>query len=340
MKIVVLKGGTSSEREVSLHSGDKISQALQEEGHELITLDTVLPLEQLEHSVAVTPGHLQAGATNVLQLLTTPQVRSADFIFNALHGGSGENGHLQAVLQLMGYAFNGSATEGCAIAMDKVVSKLLFERYNIPTPDWQHFNRANAYTVPKIENDVLTTLDFPLVVKPSNEGSTVGLTVVSAKEQLGPAIENALQYNNEIIAEKFIPGREITVALLGDQALPIVEIIPRHGIYDYDCKYTQGMSRYIVPATLELALARRIQQCAVLGFKALKCAGYGRMDIRLGEDGTPYFLELNTLPGMTDTSLVPKAAQAAGYSFTELLEQIIALGMQRQTKYKEVTDVS
>jgi len=340
MKIVVLKGGTSSEREVSLDSGAKIAQALQEQGHEVITLDTVLPIEQLDQSLSVTPDDLQTGNQNVLRLLAAPEVQAADFIFNALHGGSGENGHLQAVLQLMGYAFNGSNTEGCAIAMDKVVSKLLFERYNIPTPRWQHFNRANTDPVNKIESAILTSLDLPLVVKPSNEGSTVGLTVVSAREQLVPAIEKALQYNDEIIAEKFIPGREITVAILGDQALPIIEIIPRHSIYDYDCKYTQGMSRYIVPANLEPGLTQQIQQLAVLGFRALKCSGYGRMDLRLSEKGKPYFLELNTLPGMTDTSLVPKAALAAGHDFVGLLEQIIALGLERHAECKGIDHVT
>lgn len=329
MKIVVLKGGISSEREISLLSGDNIAKTLEENGHDVICLDTILPLEQVEHRIDPTPNLFENGESNLVELLSCPDVQSADFIFNALHGGSGENGVVSGILETMGFKFNGSGVEGCAIAMDKVVSKVLFEKYNIPTPEWRHFNRVEIIENGKIIEKIIDTFDFPIVIKPAHEGSTVGLSIVSDGKELNPAIDKALKYNNELIVEKYIKGRELTVAILEDSALPIIEIIPKHGIYDYECKYTSGMSEYQVPAKIESKLTQRIQELSVVAFKILKCYGYGRADLRLGEDGTPYFLEMNAMPGMTAISLVPKAAKAIGISFGDLLGKIIELGIER-----------
>ena len=329
MKIVVLKGGISSEREISLLSGDNIAKTLEENGHDVICLDTILPLEQVEHRIDPTPDLFENGESNLVELLSCPDVQSAGFIFNALHGGSGENGVVSGILETMGFKFNGSGVEGCAIAMDKVVSKVLFEKYNIPTPEWRHFNRVEIIENGKIIEKILDTFDFPIVIKPAHEGSTVGLSIVSDGKELNPAIDEALKYNNELIVEKYIKGRELTVAILEDSALPIIEIIPKHGIYDYECKYTSGMSEYRVPAKIESKLTQRIQELSVVAFKILKCYGYGRADLRLGEDGIPYFLEMNAMPGMTAISLVPKAAKAIGISFGDLLGKIIELGIER-----------
>ncbi|HCK98555.1 MAG TPA: D-alanine--D-alanine ligase [Candidatus Marinimicrobia bacterium] len=326
MKIVVIMGGTSSEREVSLLSGDNISAALQKNGHEVISIDTVLPIEQIEKPIEVTQEHINQGDKNLLYLLAHPEIQSADFIFNALHGGSGENGIVQGILQTLGYSFNGSSAEGCTIAMDKVISKMIFEKNGIPTPEWLYFERNGGMDYPEIIEAILQKFNLPLVIKPGHEGSTVGLTIVENEDQIQTAIDCALQYNSVFLVEEYIAGRELTVSILGDQALPIVEISPLHGIYDYECKYTNGMSEYIIPAKLDPALNKQIQKMSVKAFNLLRCSGYGRIDLRLGADQQPYFFEMNTLPGMTKTSLVPKAAAAIGLSFNELLEEIIHLG--------------
>jgi len=329
LKIVVLKGGVSSERDVSLVSGDCISRALINLRHEVICLDTVLPWEQTERKFDPSEEFIGKGEANLVKLLNHPEMHSVDFVFNALHGGSGENGVVQGILHSLGFKFNGSDVGGCAIAMDKVVSKALFEKYQLPTAEWLHFNHVDSVSREEIIEEILDKFGLPVVIKPSHEGSTVGVSIINSEEELKPAIERSLCYDTELVVEKYIKGREITVSVLGDLALPVIEIIPKHGIYDYECKYTKGMSQYCVPAEIGTELTQRIQELSVLAFKALKCYGYGRLDIRLGDDGVPYFLELNALPGMTANSLVPKAAKVAGMSFGELLERIIEFGVKR-----------
>jgi D-alanine-D-alanine ligase len=328
MKIAVIMGGTSSERKVSISSGTNIAAALRENGHEVLLLDTVLPISQIDQSLEVRPNHLAHGDQNLLDLLSSTEVRSTDFVFNALHGGIGENGIVQGILQTMGYAFNGSRAEGCAIAMDKVITKMIFEKNNIPTPRWMYYDNSNGLDYDKVVNEIRQQFDLPLVIKPGHEGSTIGLTVVRQADQIRPAIDEALRYDRTFLVEEYIPGRELTVSVLGDRALPLVEILPQHGIYDYECKYTKGMSQYEVPAKLEPALTKTLQETTAAAFRLLRCAGYGRMDLRLNPANQPYYLEMNTMPGMTATSLVPKAAKAAGLSFPELLDEIIRLGLK------------
>jgi len=328
MKIAVIMGGTSSERKVSIASGTNITAVLKENGHEVLLLDTVLPIAQIDQSLEVNSDHLAHGDQNLLDLLNTEEVQSADFVFNALHGGIGENGIVQGILQTMGYAFNGSRAEGCAIAMDKVVTKMIFEKNNIPTPRWIYYNNSNGLDHDKVVSEIREQFALPLVIKPGHEGSTIGLTVVRQGDQIRAAIDEALRYDPTFLVEEYIPGRELTVSILGDRALPLVEILPQHGIYDYECKYTKGMSEYEVPAKLDPALTKTLQETTVTAFRLLRCAGYGRMDLRLNPDNQPYYLEMNTMPGMTATSLVPKAARAAGLSFSELLDEIIRLGLK------------
>jgi len=329
VKIVVLMGGVSSEREVSLASGSNIAAALAQLGHSILALDTVLPFEQTEQPLSVSQENLLHGERNLIELLLHPAVREADFIFNALHGGSGENGVIQGILEALGYKFNGSDHEGCAIAMDKVVSKMIFEQIGIPTPCWMHFAAEGSLSLAKMQEFIINRFDFPLVVKPGHEGSTVGLSIVKTAAELPAALQLARQYNGSLVVEEYIAGREITISILGDEVLPVVEIRPCHGIYDYECKYTKGMTEYIVPADIPEELVQQLRTWSLKAFNALKCYGYGRFDIRLSPDNKPYFLELNSLPGMTSLSLVPKAAQAVGISFPELLERIIQLGLER-----------
>jgi D-alanine-D-alanine ligase len=334
MKIVIIMGGTSSEREVSFLSGTNIVAALKENGHDVIPIDTVLPIEQIDYPVEATSQLINNGDKNLIYLLTHSQIQSADFIFNALHGGSGENGVVQGILQTLGYSFNGSSAEGCAIAMDKIISKMIFEKNGIPTPEWLYFERNGELDYQKIIDAILKKFLLPVVIKPGHEGSTVGLTVVQKEAQIRSAIDEALKYNSVFLVEEYIDGRELTVSVLGNQALPVVEIRPKHGIYDYECKYTNGMSEYEVPANLDSSLVESIQKTTVEAFNLLRCSGYGRMDLRLSAGNKPFFLEMNTLPGMTKTSLVPKAAKAAGWNFGSLLEEIIRLGLTNQVSSK------
>jgi len=294
-----------------------------------MALDTVLPIEQLHQSLDPTPEMLKNGESNLIRLLNDETLRAVDFVFNALHGGSGENGAVQSVLEMLGYKYNGSDHEGCAIAMDKIVSKVIFEQIGITTPEWLAFDLLVWRDPVAIAAEITQKMSLPLVVKPAHEGSTVGLSIVRSPAEIGPAIATAIKYNGSILVEKYIPGREITAAILGSEALPLVEICPKHGIYDYECKYTKGMSEYIVPAEVESAVTCQIQDWVVTVLKSLRCYGYGRFDLRLTPDNQPFFLEFNSLPGMTATSLVPKAAKAVGVNFIDLLEKIIDLGLRR-----------
>jgi D-alanine-D-alanine ligase len=246
--------------------------------------------------------------------LMSPTVREADVAFLALHGGAGEDGRVQAVLDLMGVPFTGSSHVGSALAMDKDVTKILLRASGVPTADW--------LMAPVTEAQVRDALGLPVVVKPSKQGSTVGLSVVKSWPELAGAIAEASLYDDEVMIERFVAGRELTVAVVGDEALPVGEIIPAHEISDYECKYTAGMAREEFPAKLEEAQVVTIQRLALTAFRALKLRGYARIDFRLGEDGVFYCLEANTLPGMTALSLVPQAAAAAGITFEAFCERV------------------
>jgi D-alanine-D-alanine ligase len=206
--------------------------------------------------------------------------------------------------------------------MDKDLSKHLFRAARVPTPDW-----LMAPVTPK---QVDGALGFPVIVKPSKQGSTVGLSVVKAAGELQPAVDAAFEHDDEVMVEQFIAGRELTVAILGDEALPVGEIIPKHEIYDYECKYTPGMAVEEFPAKLTADQTSTIQDLALRAFKALKLTGYARVDFRMSTDGMFYCLEANTLPGMTQTSLIPQAAAAAGISFPELCDRIVHLALERR----------
>ncbi len=328
LRIAVLLGGSSAERDVSLMSGARIAAALRSRGNAVTCVDpatgplsTVDEQRILDQAIAAAPPTREAlsalarsaGGFDPAHLLG-PAVRDADVAFLALHGGAGEDGRVQAVLDLIGVPFTGSNHVGSALAMDKDVTKILLRAAGVPTADWR--------MAPVSEADVRDALGLPVVVKPSKQGSTVGLTVVKSWDQLAPAIAEASLYDDEVMVERFIAGREFTVAVVGSEVLPVGEIIPRHEIYDYECKYTAGMAREEFPANLEEAQVRTVQRLALAAFRALKLRGYARIDFRLGEDGVFYCLEANTLPGMTALSLVPQAALAAGISFEALCERI------------------
>ena len=263
------------------------------------------------------------GALAPIQLSEVTQIRDADVAFLALHGGAGEDGTIQALLDLTGIPYVGSGHAASATAMDKDLSKRLFRVAGIPTPEW--------LMAPVDVDEARARLGYPLVVKPNKQGSTVGLTVVRAADQLQPAIDEALRYDDEVMLETFIPGRELTVGILGGAALPVGEIFPKHEIYDYECKYTAGMAVEEFPARLDAAVTEDLQDQARRAFGALKLRGCARIDFRLTSDGASYCLEANTLPGMTETSLIPQAAAAAGLSFADLCERLVQLAAAEAT---------
>ena len=331
LRIAVLMGGTSAERDVSLASGIRITEALRKCGHEVVAVDTVSGLltaadEQrlLAGGVVKTvpPDTKALVRMNAAMQGTLRTLPNADVLFLALHGGQGEDGTLQALLDLTGVPYTGSGHLASALAMDKDLSKHLFRAAGVPTADW--------LMAPATAEQVEATLGFPVIVKPSKQGSTVGLSIVRTRAELQPAVDEAFVHDDEVMIEQFIAGRELTVGVLGDETLPVGEIIAKHEIYDYECKYTPGMAVEEFPARLTDDETKTVQNLARKAFDALKLRGYARIDFRMSPDGTFYCLEANTLPGMTQTSLIPQAAAAAGISFPELCDRIVQLALDRR----------
>jgi D-alanine-D-alanine ligase len=249
-----------------------------------------------------------------------PEVAEADLVFLVVHGRAGEGGTLQALLEAAGIAYTGSGPLGSALAMDKDVAKRLFHGAGVSTAPWVMW--------PAAANEI-EALGFPLIVKPSKVGSTVGLSVARSRSDVEPAVETALRFDDEVMLERFVPGREITCGVLGERSLAVGEIFPSHEIFDYECKYTPGMSREIFPADLPDTIATRVRADALAAHRALKLRDFSRVDFRLGADGTPFCLEANTLPGLTGTSLLPQSAAAVGIDFPELCDTICRLTLRR-----------
>jgi D-alanine-D-alanine ligase len=332
VRITVLLGGTSSERDVSIASGLRIAEALRARHHEVLAIDTVNgPLTRADERalqegpvMKTTPPDRERLVEMQRDALTRlgrflPRPGATDVVFLALHGGAGEDGTLQAVLDMAGLPYTGSGHLGSALAMDKDLSKRLFRAAGVRTADW--------LMAPVSEDEVRGQLGYPVIVKPSREGSTVGLSLVKEARNLEAAMTEAARHDAAVMVERYIPGRELTVAVLADQALPAGEIIPKHEIYDYECKYTPGMADERFPADISAVLVRTLQEQALAAFGALKLQGYARIDFRVTEAGEAYCLEANTLPGMTELSLVPQAAAATGITFPELCERIALLAL-------------
>ncbi len=308
MKVLVLLGGMSTEREISLKTGAAVAAGLGDAGHDVSI-----------YSLSQRPGH------GVRDFVTSGELAASDVVFIALHGGEGEDGRIQALLDLLGKPYTGSGVLASALCMDKALSKILFERYNIATPAWFEISSTGARggsleRIPGIGG-------FPTVVKPVDQGSSVGISIIEDESGLEAGIALAETYSRRLVFERYVPGRELSVGIVGEQVFPVIEIIPVGGFYDYERKYTKGRSSYQCPADIDDALSRRISDEAYAAYKALGCEGFARVDLRLGEDGVPYFLEINTIPGMTETSLVPMGAAASGYSFSALVDRIVGEAM-------------
>jgi len=338
MRITVLMGGTSSERDVSLASGLRIAEALRTRGHTVRTVDTAKGAVSEDDERRMlsgggvktkppTPEELaRMRAESVTETTARlPKRGDCDVAFLALHGGSGEDGTIQALLDLAGVPYTGSGHLASALAMDKDLSKHLLRAHGVRTADWlMAMDPAKAPGTAEVEK----ALGWPVIVKPSKQGSTVGLSIVKKPEELAAAIAEAFQHDDEVMVERFIAGRELSAPVIGGEALPVGEIIPKHEIYDYECKYTPGMAEEIFPAPLTPAETAEVQGQAVRAFQALKLRGCARIDFRMTASGEFYCLEANTLPGMTATSLVPQGAAAAGITFPELCERIAMLAIE------------
>jgi len=292
LHLVVLMGGPGSEREVSLRSGAAVARALAEGGYR------------------VTPVDVQKDAVDLPS--------DAGLCVNMIHGTFGEDGRLQSLLDTRGVAYTGEGAAGSRLAFDKLASKTRFMENRVPTPRWE-----------KISPGQRPTLPLPVVVKAPREGSSVGVHIVHDESALESALADCASLDREILVEEFVEGRELTVGVVGDRALAIVEIRPHEGFYDYAHKYTKGASEYFCPAPLDNETARLVQEAALRAHRSLGLEVYSRVDVLLRADGSPFVLEANTIPGMTETSLLPKAAAAGGTGFLELCEEICLLSLRR-----------
>ena len=344
MRIVVLAGGTSTERDVSISSGLLVSAALREKGHEVVLLDVFKGYEQdicdvdalFKQNYSFTDS-IKVGDTisDIEEVREQRRDKSnrwlgeniidicacADIIFLALHGGAGENGQIQATLDLLGLKYTGSGYLGSALAMNKGVSKSVLVQHNVLTPKGSVYKSAET---------AMSWDCFPCVVKPCSGGSSIGITIAQNADEYKDSVKEAFGYGeNEIVVEEYIKGREFSVGLLGGRALPPIEIIPEEGFYDYKTKYQAGAARDVCPADITKDEDRTMRSAAEAAYEALHLESYARIDFILTEDGKAYCLEANTLPGMTPTSLLPQEAKAEGTEYADLCEKIIDISLKK-----------
>ena len=297
-------GGSSSEKNISIKTGNAIIKSLSAK------YNNIQPVN--------------VSFDKSLDFLN--QIKRNDIVFNALHGGSGENGDIQSIFEMNNIIYTGSDSDASKICMNKHLSKLIAGTEGITTPHWVLY-KDRKFSKKKLFNINQGKFYYPYIVKPNNEGSTIGLTKVDSDTQIESALSIALEFSKEIIIEEYIAGREITVGILGNKPLPIVEIFPVKKFFDYECKYTKGMSKYKVPAKIDKDIALIIQQDAIAIHEAIGCRHYSRVDFILDKNNKHYFLEINSLPGMTSTSLLPMAAKNAGLEFNELIDIILNMAI-------------
>ena len=332
MKIALLTGGLSSEREVSLSSGRGILKGLRNTGHEVKVIDPINGKELVEEEIVFKDivskeyptldkiRQLQKESSRkLLECINSDLFDDIDLVFIGLHGKYGEDGKLQTLLELRGLKYTGSGIQSSAIAMDKDVSKLVFERNGIQTPPWKALYSIDGADY----NEFISLFGSPRVIKPNDEGSTVGLTIAKSEEEFKRGIETAFNYSEKVLVEKYIKGRELTVSVIDGNAYPVIEIIPFDGFYDYEHKYSKGKSKYVCPAEIPEETAEIAKELGLKAYKALNSKVYARVDFLMTEKNELYCLEVNTLPGMTELSLVPMAAKAMNMGFDSLINKIV-----------------
>lgn len=306
MKVAVLKGGRSLERGVSLRSGARVEDAVERLGHGLLTID--------------------GGADMVSRL----RAERPDVAFVAMHGQGGEDGTAQELLEILGIPFTGPGIAACARCMDKALAKHALREAGVPTPDWFAFTERAFRELGAADalGELEERLGFPLVVKPSRGGSSLGIKFAAASGEVPAALVSAFSYDERVVLERFLAGRELAVSVVGDEALPVVEVIPQDGDrYDFEARYEIGRTTFACPAALSQDEAAAVTEAALGAYTALGCSGFARVDLILAED-RPWVLEVNAIPGLTDTSLLPQAAEAAGMSFEQLVARILNLALQ------------
>lgn len=306
-RVGVVMGGTSAERDISLKTGAAVARALEQAGHTVVRVD-------------LAPG---------ADAIDTLRAARMDVAFLALHGRLGEDGCIQGLLELLGVPYTGSNVLSSALAMDKLKAKELFRLHNVPTPPYYVFDQRHSLA--DIE-EVHGSFGYPAIVKPRREGSSVGVEKAGSPSELARALELALEHDTGVIVERFIAGREIAVGILDGRVLGAIEIAPKKGIYDYEAKYTPGMTEYFMPARIPPTRYRGVLNLAERAAEALDCAGAVRVDLIVTEGQNEYVLEVNTLPGMTETSLLPKAAAQEGIGFDELVQELVDVSMEQRRK--------
>ncbi len=345
MKIVVLCGGLSTERNISFLSGTKVATALRSRGHQAVLVDLFMGLENMDAAVQADPGLLfenlpeiqdrtfdgqapDLDAVRASRKWKSPSLFGkgvldicalADVVYIALHGMNGEDGRVQATFDMLGIPYTGSGYLGAAMAMDKTITKEMVRPVGVTTPDWASYTDATMDDIDRI----LAATKVPCVVKVPTGGSTIGVYIIKKEEELRPALENCLTFGGDILVEQFVEGREYTNAVLMDKALPNVEILPKVGGYDYSNKYSAGATEEICPGRCSEDIAKRMGEMAVKVHKTLGLSTYSRSDFIVDKDDNIYFLEVNTLPGMTPTSLLPQEAAAVGISYEDLCELVV-----------------
>jgi len=342
LNIIVLTGGVSSERNVSIVSSRAIAKGLRESGHNVKVIDPIYGVSQPSED-EIFSSHPTIGKEfptmdelktysnrKVIECINSELFDNVDIVFLGLHGKFGEDGRIQSLLEMRGVNYTGSGVTPSAMAMDKDISKIIFTHFGIPTPNWFMVD-AGAYSLNHVDEKINAYFEYPVVIKPNDEGSTVGLSIVQPDVEdvhLKKGLDYAFEYSDRVMVEQYIEGRELTVAILGSDALPVVEIKPKDGFYDYEHKYTSGKTEYFCPAELPEELSNELRSKALLAHRALGCKAYSRVDFRLNSKNEYYCLEVNTLPGMTELSLVPKAANAVDITFPDLLNKIIELSLK------------
>jgi D-alanine-D-alanine ligase len=339
LNVMLVVGGDSAERDVSLGSGASVYQALRDLGHRVVVTDPLHPeIGPTEDpaaffddaGISAEPPRLGRekydARKRFMMVLGEFDLLGCDIVFNCLDGGAGEDGTFQAVLDYFGIPYTGSGACASMLAMDKNLAKRIVSAERVPVAR-ELFVEPQDGDVRDIESRVMKTPSLPAVVKPNREGSSVGVTIVRTVEELASAIEEAKSYGGPYLIEEYIDGTEVTASMLDGVELPLIEIRPKAGFYDYKNKYTSGACEYIVPAPVDERIADAVARSARDAYESLGCRGYARVDFRLKPQGDHYFLEVNTLPGMTSTSLVPKAAGAVGIGFPELVDRILRLAL-------------